>query len=115
MGDDWPDLPLRVRAGLAVAAANAHAEVKAIAHHVSALRGGQGAARECCDLLLMEYSPKFMQGAGLDVDEPVDLLVGAGLRPSVFVGERLRAVTPAELRTVARQPNVIWSRVPLSP
>ena len=52
MGDDWPALPLLVRAGLAVAPANAHVEVKAIAHHVSALRGGQGAARECCDLLL---------------------------------------------------------------
>ena len=52
MGDDWPDLPLLVRAGLAVAPANAHLEVKAVAHHVSALCGGQGAARECCDLLL---------------------------------------------------------------
>ena len=52
MGDDWPDLPLLVRAGLAVAPANAHAEVKAVAHHVSQLKGGQGAARECCDLLL---------------------------------------------------------------
>ena len=40
------------RAGLAVAPANAHAEVKAVAHHVSQLKGGQGAARECCDLLL---------------------------------------------------------------
>lgn len=52
MGDDWPDLPLLVRAGLAIAPANAHAEVKAIAHHVSALQGGQGAARQACDLLL---------------------------------------------------------------
>ena len=52
MGDDWPDLPLLTRAGLAVAPANAHAEVKALADHVSALQGGQGAARECCDLLL---------------------------------------------------------------
>lgn len=52
MGDDWPDLPLLLRAGVAVAPANAHAEVKAVAHHVSALRGGEGAARECCDLLL---------------------------------------------------------------
>jgi 3-deoxy-D-manno-octulosonate 8-phosphate phosphatase (KDO 8-P phosphatase) len=52
MGDDWPDLPLLVRASLAVAPANAHAEVKAMAHHVSSLKGGQGAARECCDLLL---------------------------------------------------------------
>jgi 3-deoxy-D-manno-octulosonate 8-phosphate phosphatase (KDO 8-P phosphatase) len=52
MGDDWPDLPLLTRAGLAVAPANAHAEVKALADHVSTLQGGQGAARECCDLLL---------------------------------------------------------------
>ena len=52
MGDDWPDLPLMARAGLACAPANAHAEVKALAHHVSQLHGGFGAARECCDLLL---------------------------------------------------------------
>lgn len=52
IGDDWPDLPLLVRAGLAVAPANAHAEVKAVAHHVSTRKGGRGAARECCDLLL---------------------------------------------------------------
>ncbi|HET8871262.1 MAG TPA: HAD hydrolase family protein [Aquabacterium sp.] len=51
-GDDWPDLPLLVRAGLALAPANAHAEVKALADHVSVLRGGQGFARECCDLML---------------------------------------------------------------
>jgi 3-deoxy-D-manno-octulosonate 8-phosphate phosphatase (KDO 8-P phosphatase) len=53
MGDDWPDLPLMQHAGLAVAPPNAHAEVRAIAHHVTAARGGSGAARECCDLLLM--------------------------------------------------------------
>ncbi len=53
MGDDWPDLPLLARAALACAPANAHAEVKAIAHHVTAARGGHGAAREVCDLLLM--------------------------------------------------------------
>lgn len=52
IGDDWPDLPLLLRAGLAGAPANAHVEVRAVAHHVSALRGGQGAAREFCDLLL---------------------------------------------------------------
>lgn len=53
IGDDWPDLPLMVRAGLACAPANAHAEAKAVAHHVCTLRGGEGAAREFCDLLLM--------------------------------------------------------------
>jgi 3-deoxy-D-manno-octulosonate 8-phosphate phosphatase (KDO 8-P phosphatase) len=53
MGDDWPDLPLMMRAAFACAPANAHAEVRAMAHHVTAARGGDGAARECCDLLLM--------------------------------------------------------------
>jgi 3-deoxy-D-manno-octulosonate 8-phosphate phosphatase (KDO 8-P phosphatase) len=52
MGDDWPDLPLLVRAGLAIAPANAHPEVKGIADHISSLQGGHGAAREACDLLL---------------------------------------------------------------
>jgi len=52
MGDDWPDLPLFLRAGFAVAPANAHAEVKAAAHHITSVIGGQGAARECCDLIL---------------------------------------------------------------
>jgi 3-deoxy-D-manno-octulosonate 8-phosphate phosphatase (KDO 8-P phosphatase) len=53
IGDDWPDLPLLCRAGFAAAPANAHPEVKAVADHVSALRGGEGAAREFCDLLLV--------------------------------------------------------------
>ena len=52
MGDDWPDLPLLTRAAFACAPANAHLEVKAVAHHVTAAGGGFGAARECCDLLL---------------------------------------------------------------
>lgn len=53
MGDDWPDLPLMTRAAFACAPANAHLEVKAVAHHVTAAPGGHGAARECCDVLLM--------------------------------------------------------------
>ncbi len=53
MGDDWPDLPLLARAGFACAPPGAHAEVRALADHVTAARAGQGAARECCDLLLI--------------------------------------------------------------
>jgi 3-deoxy-D-manno-octulosonate 8-phosphate phosphatase (KDO 8-P phosphatase) len=52
MGDDWPDLPLMTRAAFACAPANAHAEARAVAHHVTQASGGHGAARECCDLLL---------------------------------------------------------------
>ena len=53
MGDDWPDLPLLQRAAFACAPANAHIEVRSLVHHVTEARGGHGAARECCDLLLM--------------------------------------------------------------
>jgi len=53
MGDDWPDLPLMAAAAFSCAPANAHAEVRAVADHITQARGGEGAARECCDLLLM--------------------------------------------------------------
>ena len=53
MGDDWPDLAVMQRCALACAPRNAHDEVKAIAHYVTCKRGGAGAARELCDLLLV--------------------------------------------------------------
>jgi 3-deoxy-D-manno-octulosonate 8-phosphate phosphatase (KDO 8-P phosphatase) len=53
MGDDWPDLPMMRRAAFACAPANAHAEVLAVAHHVTHATGGHGAVRECCDLLMV--------------------------------------------------------------
>jgi 3-deoxy-D-manno-octulosonate 8-phosphate phosphatase (KDO 8-P phosphatase) len=53
IGDDWPDLPLLQRCAFACASANAHAEVKAVADHVTQAAGGHGAAREFCDLLLI--------------------------------------------------------------
>ncbi|MCY7353952.1 MAG: HAD hydrolase family protein [Lysobacter sp.] len=52
MGDDLPDLPVLTIAGLAVAPANAHAWVRERVHWRTAARGGEGAARELCDLLL---------------------------------------------------------------
>jgi 3-deoxy-D-manno-octulosonate 8-phosphate phosphatase (KDO 8-P phosphatase) len=52
MGDDWPDLPVMSACRLAVSPLNAHSRVRTMAHHVTQTRGGQGAVRECCDLLL---------------------------------------------------------------
>ena len=52
MGDDWPDLPVMRRAAFACAPATAHAEVLAVAHHITGAHAGHGAVRECCDLLL---------------------------------------------------------------
>jgi 3-deoxy-D-manno-octulosonate 8-phosphate phosphatase (KDO 8-P phosphatase) len=52
MGDDLTDLPLMRRAGLALAPANAVAEVRRAAHWVSRRRGGEGAVREAVEMLL---------------------------------------------------------------
>jgi len=52
VGDDIIDLPVLRKVGLAVASANARAEVKAIAHYVTPNPGGYGAGRDAIDLLL---------------------------------------------------------------
>ncbi|WP_407352414.1 KdsC family phosphatase [Luteimonas sp. R10] len=52
MGDDLPDLAPMRAAGLAVAPANAHCWTAAHAHWRTSARGGEGAVRELCDLLL---------------------------------------------------------------
>lgn len=50
--DDLADLPIFTRAGLAVAVANAAAELKASADVVTVRRGGDGAVREFAEALL---------------------------------------------------------------
>lgn len=52
MGDDWLDMVLLKRVGLAVAPANAVTEVKEIVHYTTEQSGGHGAVREICNLLL---------------------------------------------------------------
>lgn len=52
IGDDWPDLPLLLRAGFACAPPEAHLEVRSRVDHVTRAAAGHGAAREFCDLLL---------------------------------------------------------------
>lgn len=52
VGDDIIDLPIMRYCSLSVAVADAHAEVKSKAVLVLDRCGGQGAAREVCDLIL---------------------------------------------------------------
>ncbi len=52
MGDDWTDIPVLKRAGLACAPANGLEEVKAASHLVTCKEGGMGAVREVCDFIL---------------------------------------------------------------
>jgi 3-deoxy-D-manno-octulosonate 8-phosphate phosphatase (KDO 8-P phosphatase) len=51
-GDDMVDLPIMVRAGLAMAPADAAPEVLARAHFVSRSKAGHGAVREMVEFLL---------------------------------------------------------------
>lgn len=52
MGDDLPDLSCFKAVGLAIAPANAHPWTAQHAHWHTRARGGEGAAREACDLLM---------------------------------------------------------------
>lgn len=51
-GDDWNDIPVLDRAGLAVTVPEADAVVKSHVHWVTERAGGRGAVREICDLVL---------------------------------------------------------------
>jgi 3-deoxy-D-manno-octulosonate 8-phosphate phosphatase (KDO 8-P phosphatase) len=53
MGDDLPDLGVMQICGLAAAPDNAVDGVKAVAHYVTRARGGNGAVREFCELVLL--------------------------------------------------------------
>ncbi len=51
-GDDFVDVPLMRRVGLAFAPANARPEVKKAAHYVTSAAGGRGAVREMIEILM---------------------------------------------------------------
>jgi 3-deoxy-D-manno-octulosonate 8-phosphate phosphatase (KDO 8-P phosphatase) len=58
MGDDWLDLPLLVRVGFAATVEDAVPEVLQVAHYVTKRKGGRGAVREVCDLILEAQDTK---------------------------------------------------------
>ncbi len=63
MGDDWLDLILFSRVGLAVSPANGVKEVQEAAHFITPRTGGAGAVRDLCDLLLAArgVTPQLLQ------------------------------------------------------
>ncbi len=52
MGDDYPDLLVMCRVGLALTVKNAHCEVVQQSHWQSTFNGGEGAVRDACDLIM---------------------------------------------------------------
>ena len=51
-GDDWIDLPVLLRAGLAVTVQDSDERVKEHVHWITKRNGGDGAVREICNLIL---------------------------------------------------------------
>lgn len=52
MGDDWIDLPILIRCGLAMTVPEAPAVVRESVHYVTRAGGGRGAVREACELIM---------------------------------------------------------------
>ncbi len=52
MGDDWVDLPVLIRCGLALSVPEAPAVVRERVHYVTRAAGGRGAVREACELIM---------------------------------------------------------------
>ncbi len=71
MGDDWLDLSLLVRVGFAATVADGVAEVRQRVDYVTENRGGHGAVREVCDLILeakglhRELLNRYLRSGGL--------------------------------------------------
>lgn len=66
MGDDIVDIPVLKIVGFAAAVADAHDLVKKTVHHITVRKGGEGAVREICEMLLKA------QGRWPDVAERYD-------------------------------------------
>ena len=52
MGDDWVDLPVLTRCGLAMSVPEAPPSVRSRVHYVTQAGGGRGAVREACELIM---------------------------------------------------------------
>lgn len=61
VGDDEPDLAFIQQVGLGIAVANAVPIVKQHAHYQTQLKGGHGAVREVCELILAQQKNSASQ------------------------------------------------------
>jgi 3-deoxy-D-manno-octulosonate 8-phosphate phosphatase (KDO 8-P phosphatase) len=52
VGDDIVDIPIMRRVGFAAAVRDAAEDTKTVAHYVTKKRGGRGAVREVCEIIL---------------------------------------------------------------
>jgi len=56
IGDDVPDLPCIINVGLGIGVLDGHPSVLNAADHITFVRGGFGAVREICDLIMQSQN-----------------------------------------------------------
>lgn len=56
LGDDLIDLPIMRAVGMAIGVQDAHPLLKPFLHYQTVMKGGEGAVREVCDLLLVAHN-----------------------------------------------------------
>ena len=74
MGDDLIDLSAMKRVGFVASVPNAPQYIRQLAHWVSDIEGGYGAARKCCDLIL---AAQGRLGHYFTQSPPVSLITGS--------------------------------------
>lgn len=52
LGDDYPDLAIMTQVGLSLTVPNAHEELLSRSHWQTRRKGGEGAVRDACDLIM---------------------------------------------------------------
>ena len=66
IGDDMPDYECMEYVGLSIAVNDAHPAILTLADHVTTIRGGFGAVREICDIIMQsQNSLQYATGASI--------------------------------------------------
>ncbi|GAA5138255.1 3-deoxy-manno-octulosonate-8-phosphatase KdsC [Thalassotalea piscium] len=66
IGDDMPDYECMAYVGLSIAVNDAHPTILNLADYTTTIRGGFGAVRECCDLIMLSQNTlHFATGASV--------------------------------------------------
>ncbi|GHE93128.1 3-deoxy-manno-octulosonate-8-phosphatase KdsC [Thalassotalea profundi] len=66
IGDDMPDYECMAYVGFSIAVSDAHPSILQLADYTTTIKGGFGAVRECCDLIMLSQSTlQFATGASV--------------------------------------------------
>ena len=76
---------------------------------LAALHGAEGVLARC-PFVMLEYSPRYMNAAGIEPSGLLDLMTGQGYTPAVLRDGALAPVTREELLASDRHVDLFWHR-----